>query len=88
MASSVKQSAPASVITAMPHQIVASKAGEPRDRAIPAGVRKMPSEMASPVTTAVAAHTPICRLVWGRASIVRPSYEPDRLLRISLWVDA
>ena len=54
----------------MPHHTAASNAGEPSERAMPAGVKKMPSEMASPVTTAVAAHTPICRLVWGRASMV------------------
>ena len=51
--------------TAMPRQTAPSSAGEPSDRAIPAGVRKMPSEMASPVTTAVAAHTPICRAACG-----------------------
>ena len=43
--------------------------------AMAAGVRKMPSEIASPVTTAVAAHTPICRADWGSDDcIVPPSY--------------
>ena len=47
----------------------------------------MPSEMASPVTTAVAAHTPICRLLWGSTSMVWLSYGPAAWLRISLWME-
>jgi hypothetical protein len=54
---------------------------------MPAGVRKMPSEMASPVTTAVAAHTPICRPDWGGVRIVRLSYAGDFERRIHLWME-
>ncbi len=61
-------------MNAMPHQTAASNAGEPSERAMPAGVRKMPREIASPVTTAVAAQTPICGPVWRSLPIVRISY--------------
>ena len=47
----------------------------------------MPSEMASPVTTAVAAHTPICRPECGSARIVRLWYGGLALERITLWVE-
>src|ERR1700756_3795094 len=72
---------------AMPVQTGASSAGEPSERAMAAGVRKMPSEMASPVTTAVAAHTPSCRPFRGATSMVRPSYPRGAYGYIELWVE-
>src|SRR5512140_3318745 len=48
-------------ISAMPSQTASSKAGEPSDFAIAAGVRKMPSAMDSPHTTAIAAANPSSR---------------------------
>ncbi|HTG35898.1 MAG TPA: hypothetical protein VLB76_23475 [Thermoanaerobaculia bacterium] len=46
---------------AMAHQTAASSSGEPSDFAIVAGVRKIPSAIASPVTAAIAAARPSCR---------------------------
>src|ERR1700694_253740 len=74
-------------MTAMPNQTAARGAGEPRDLDIPAGVRKMPREMASPVTTAVAAHTPICRPGWGCVCIVGKCYAAGERARIGHWVE-
>ncbi len=72
----------------MPHHTAPSSAGEPTDFAMPAGVRKMPSEMASPVTTAMAAHTPICRPPCRSLRIVRVSYAGGGLTRILHLVEA
>src|SRR6185436_8812677 len=47
-------------------QTINTHSGEPRDLAIPAGVRNIPTPMTSPTTRAVAVRMPICRLssVW------------------------
>src|SRR5271154_2438072 len=60
-ASSPKQSAPLSVMAPMASQTMSSQKGEARDLAMPAGVRKMPTAIASPATTAAAEPKPSWR---------------------------
>src|SRR5271156_4097480 len=60
-ASSPKQSAPLSVMEPTPSQTMSSQKGEARDLAMPAGVRKMPTAIASPATTAAAEPKPSWR---------------------------
>jgi hypothetical protein len=51
----------------------------------------MPREMASPVTTAVAAHTPICRPAWRSVCIVWLWYaarcDARIHLSVGIWTD-
>src|SRR5271170_1801871 len=47
-------------MSAIPHHTAANSAGEPSDFAMAAGVRKIPSAIDWPVTTAIAAARPIC----------------------------
>jgi hypothetical protein len=54
----------------MPHHTAANSAGDPSDFAIAAGVRKIPSAIDSPVTTAIVPANPICL----RCSIEPTSY--------------
>src|ERR1700677_904588 len=58
------------VITPIPHHTASKRRGEPSDLAMAAGVRKMPSAMDSPVTTAIVPANPICL----RCSIEATSY--------------
>jgi len=62
-------------IRAMTSQIAARSRGDPSDFAMAAGVRKMPSAMDSPVTTAIAAARPSCRLEFsGFGSVATAEY--------------
>src|SRR6185369_16562248 len=63
--------APQSAMRPIPHQMAARSNGEPRDRAIAAGVRKMPRAIASPMTTAIAPASPICLRSCIRAQCYR-----------------
>ena len=45
-------------ITLMSNQTISSQKGEPRERAMPAGVRKIPMATTSPTTSAVTATRP------------------------------
>src|SRR5271170_5333512 len=60
-ASSPKQSAPQRVMVPTASQTMSSQKGEARDLAMPAGVRKMPTAIASPATTAAAEPKPSWR---------------------------
>src|SRR5271154_816273 len=60
-ASSPKQSAPHSVMAPTASQTMSSQQGEASDLAMPAGVRKMPTAIASPATTAAAEPRPSWR---------------------------
>src|SRR5215469_15325789 len=60
-ASSPKVSAPLMVRVPTPIQTSNNQKGDPRDFAIPAGVRKIPTAMHSPATAAVADARPNCR---------------------------
>src|SRR5271168_1685852 len=60
-ASSPKQSAPLSVMAPTASQTTSSQKGDARDLAIPAGVRKMPTAIASPATIAAAEPRPSWR---------------------------
>ena len=48
-------------ITAIASQMTRSQNGDPTDRAICAGVRKMPTAITSPITSETAAPSPSCR---------------------------
>ena len=56
-----KQSAPLNAISAIKAQTKSSQNGDPRDFAIPAGVRKIPMAMDSPATAAIAEPNPNSR---------------------------
>src|SRR5450631_1720282 len=68
----------------MAHQTAANSRGEPSDLAMAAGVRKMPSAMDSPLTTAIAAVRPSCRF----ASITAACYRDQGNIRLIQKMDA
>src|SRR5450631_3666731 len=55
---------------AMAHQTAPRSKGDPSDLAMAAGVRKIPSAMDSPVTTAIAAQRPSCLFSFATGLIV------------------
>src|SRR5512141_40902 len=64
-------------MAAIPSHTASSNAGEPSDFAIAAGVRKMPSAMDSPQTTAIAAANPSSRFSAIREPILVHELQPE-----------
>jgi hypothetical protein len=71
------------VIMPIPHHTATKSRGEPSDLAMAAGVRKMPSAMDSPVTTATVLANPICL----RCSIEATSYADSNVAGIHRMVE-